>query len=495
MKHRLFRSLSVAFLSTIFLLGGNGPQAEAAPQPCRVIHVDQNHPASADDSTRDGTDRNIPYQTIDYAIDHADSCDEIWVYPGVYVENIESEDHNTKLIAKRSVGYDVILQAAHSGVAVHIDRDAFTIEGFVVESALGTGIRFHEVSGGVARDNIVRNATGSGIYVKSSAAVSVENNVVHHNNRTGIKLDRNQSDITILNNRVYSNGEWGIYIDAASSGSGGYTVEFNTVDDNGIGGINVVRKKTTTALGTVVHNIVTNNGLFGAKVLEDGFQVGFNCFHQNGRDFATKPEVQRLGGDVYGDPLYVNPGLETGYQLSHLYIQGSDSPCLNAGNIFADTAQIRGSTATDQGIDEGLVDLGYHTPGQTYPMQVQIEEADFDFNQGGIEESDTLTFRGILNFDVLSDGVNPANERVKVTSGPFSAVLPVGSFLSQGGQWEYLGSAPGVTELTVGPDGTFSVTIDGIALPETDSAGLDFVIGADAGSDQVQYNRGTLLFR
>ncbi len=482
--------------------------ALCAPPPCRTLYVDQNHPLSADDEERDGTDPNRPYKTITFALDRADSCDEVWVYPGIYEENVESEDPDTKLIAKPSPGrHNVIIRPPLPGPGVYVDSSSFTLEGFVVEGAFGgPGIRFQNVAGGVARGNVVRGGSGAGILVKNSSYITLENNTVHHNGTMGIEYKRDGGGGQVVNNRVYANGGWGIFIEPQPAAQG-YRVEFNTVDQNGAGGINVVG--VDGASGMILHNIITRHPTFGLKVRQPQgtrvqFQAGYNCFFANAAGNELDGTLP-LGGDVFGDPLYVHPQREDGYQLSHRDIQGVDSPCLDAGMVLAREARAEGSTATDGGIDEGVVDLGYHTPGRAFPLKVVLKRAELRFNREG---EDALTLKGRIRLAPESDGVDPEAERVRITSGPFSQVLPVGSVERHGSGWRYEkgeakgegkregeGEEFGVTEFSLDQKGYFTITIEGAKLPNRESAELELTIGNDKGSTTKVYNQGVLKAR
>jgi hypothetical protein len=76
--------------------------------------------------------------------------------------------------------------------------------------------------------------------------------------------------------------------------------------------------------------------------------------------FAGGGLMTELGTCVNADPLFVT-GPDGDYYLSQTPLQGSDSPCLDAGSDAAANLGLDArTTRTDEAADSGFVDIGFH---------------------------------------------------------------------------------------------------------------------------------------
>jgi hypothetical protein len=81
---------------------------------------------------------------------------------------------------------------------------------------------------------------------------------------------------------------------------------------------------------------------------------------QDNNRFGGGGLITELGMCVNGDPLFVTvPNGD--YYLSQTPLQGSDSPCLDAGSdLAANLGLDTRTTRTDEAVDSGTVDIGFH---------------------------------------------------------------------------------------------------------------------------------------
>ncbi|MCJ2556432.1 MAG: right-handed parallel beta-helix repeat-containing protein [Candidatus Thermoplasmatota archaeon] len=173
------------------------------------------------------------YTTIQTAVNAANPGDTVYVYGGIYRENIvvtksvflNGESRETTIIDGHN-GPEGILFAANSATV-----SGFTItngypgirigavDNCVVSSNIISngyrGIDVFDTDGTVIVDNIISSNGYNGIELSTSGNAHVANNVVSSNERSGIYMDSSVGN-TIENNFVSSN-QWGIYLDSSSS--------------------------------------------------------------------------------------------------------------------------------------------------------------------------------------------------------------------------------------------------------------------------------------
>lgn len=183
-------------------------------------------------------------------------------------------------------------------------------------------------------------------------------------------------DIVIKNNLVFQNAQAGISITSFNLSK--VIIVNNTIDSNNHkyaekdrgGGLVFGWPNPATFSAVVKNNIVSNNKL-GGFVNYTGTEMfpshgatihnDYNNVWNNENEFVGAPPGDR---DFSEDPQFVT--VESvkngGYFLSQRASgQGSDSPCVDAGDDRAANLGLSAQTTrTDNGGDTGVVDLGYH---------------------------------------------------------------------------------------------------------------------------------------
>jgi parallel beta-helix repeat protein len=236
----------------------------------------------------------------------------------------------------------------------------------------------------------IRNAVDDGIKVINQSDFTVIRNNVSFSNRRGINVV-NSDDVSLINNLTYAN-RGGIQTggtcsqqDCSQAGSRRTWIQNNTSYGNeAVGGTGILigAGAGVSDYVSVFYNIMQNNGttedgngiqLGNAGSLE-GYDAGFNM-NAEGR-YASVPKPD---SDLVADPLFVNPAGRDGilggdgFEDDNFYLQqivsgqGAESPAVDWG--LDRTAEEAGladrSTRTDNGLDVGFVDLGFHYSGST----------------------------------------------------------------------------------------------------------------------------------
>jgi|GEM_PF-1261920 len=167
-----------------------------------------------------------PGDSIQAAVNAADSGDTIIVRDGTYSENV---DVNKRLTIKSENGSaNCIVHAADPGGHVFdVNADHVSISGFTVEGATGlgysAGLYIHANYSKITNNNVLNNRYG--IYLKNS-----NNNILTNNNASynyvGICLEYS-SDNEITKNNAYPNEKRGIERDFSSERNKIYINNFN----------------------------------------------------------------------------------------------------------------------------------------------------------------------------------------------------------------------------------------------------------------------------
>jgi parallel beta-helix repeat protein len=284
-----------------------------------TIYVDDDNTGGFWDGSQDH-----PYQNITSALEHALVDDTIYVYNGVYRENVVIDKTLTLMGESRSNtiinGSGLSYEGALVAIAAANNVD---ISGFTVTNALHQGINAEEswycvvhdtivcftgegdgdrgiVFGGggnnSAYNNVVYNSTGfGGIEAIYSNNNTICNNVAYFN-QWGIATNHGSYN-RIYNNTVHSNRGAGINIDWPSTGN---IVRNNNVSSNTNDGIRVINQNETVISGnrisendcgiflesspnnTIYGNYITNNAVAVTIVSSENNSFYHNNFINNG---------------------------------------------------------------------------------------------------------------------------------------------------------------------------------------------------------------------
>jgi len=184
------------------------------------------------------------YTTIQDAIDDASDGDMVFVYNGVYEENIRVKKTIQLIGENRNT---TVIDGGNRGDVVKLTADGVTVSGFTIRNG---GSTF--------------GYAGSGILLDPSSNSVISDNIIIDNEMYGIWVLENESSYTTISNNIISgNGK---------EGYGGlniwlYQSSHNTIRDNiiekGKGyGLAICYWSTHT---TVTGNIIADNRLEGIK--------------------------------------------------------------------------------------------------------------------------------------------------------------------------------------------------------------------------------------
>ncbi|HEC76584.1 MAG TPA: hypothetical protein ENI33_04925 [Thermoplasmatales archaeon] len=356
------------------------------------------------------------YTKIQYAIDNASNGDTIFVYSGIYYENVVvnkslnliGEDKNT-----------TIIDASYAGSVIYIFTDHANISNFKINNSgyLEAGIYISSSNNTISNCNISNN--GYGIYTQHSSSNTISNCNIHSNNDQGILvyyssnitisncniyLNTNEgvvfyfsSSNTISNCNVYSNNEYGIYVCYSSNNtisncnvsnneysmvldySNNSIITKNIVSDNNYGGIFI----GNSINNHIYHNNLIDNNLnaydIGNNTWDDGYPSGGNYWsdfdepsegaYDNNSDGIVDTPYNILGGsNVDRYPLM--------YQVGKFIIKLSKEwnlitlPCKNSYNASSLFNDIEGCSII-LGWNANVQDFELYAPGVPYDFAIE----------------------------------------------------------------------------------------------------------------------------
>jgi len=254
-----------------------------------------------------------------------------------------------------------------------------------------TGFNLASVCGAVIDGFHVTGASDDGIQVQRQAdGAQVRNNVVFANAKRGINVI-NSYDVRIANNLAVDNngglqvGSGALSVEQCGDGGGlRAIVEHNTAHANRFNGILIGAGACPSTGATVRYNITGENGRttraggieVGSDETREANLVGYSSRYNLVAD-RYAAGVPRGVGDLLVDPafepLFVDPRgvkvtgdwrLDGSFRLRQRAAgQGEQARAVDFSDLSALRAGLGSrSTRTDGGVDEGLVDLGYHYP-------------------------------------------------------------------------------------------------------------------------------------
>jgi len=168
------------------------------------------------------------YTSIQAAIDAANESDIIYVYSGIYNENLVIN----KTIILQGEGSETTEIEGLDSHTIKILADNVSISGFTIRntgvSSSYSSVYIASVSNCNIKNNVVEYS-GNGIYLVNSNRNTIDGNYIHSNN-IGIYLS-NSDDNTIHDNDIKNNNANGVFIHSSSTGNIFYLNDFSNNND------------------------------------------------------------------------------------------------------------------------------------------------------------------------------------------------------------------------------------------------------------------------
>lgn len=174
-------------------------------------------------------DGGANYTNISDAINAASENDTIYVYSGIYNENILI-NKNIKLIGA-GIGSAVI--NGNSGHTIKINQNNVQISNFTITNTGETYycLYINYVRDCLIKDNVVKYGA-NGIYILGSEDNTIEDNTIENNN-VGVHISNSYGNI-IKSNNIQKNVMNGVFVTSTSSGNMIYQNDFaDNYDSNG----------------------------------------------------------------------------------------------------------------------------------------------------------------------------------------------------------------------------------------------------------------------
>ncbi len=177
------------------------------------------------------------YTKIQDAIDNASSGDTVFVFSGLYVENVYI-NRTVNLLGENQE--TTIIDANVKGSPIYLDSSNVLISGFTVQNSEErcAGIDknnffSHYNNNTISGNKIINN--NFGIYLTGSSNISISNNEITHNRRHGIRI-RDCNLVKVENNIITKNSEleWTGDAGIGISHSHRITIRKNRIDGNHI---------------------------------------------------------------------------------------------------------------------------------------------------------------------------------------------------------------------------------------------------------------------
>jgi len=198
---------------------------------------------------------NYPFQTIEDAINHADESDVIFVFSGIYYENLIITK-TISLIGENK--YSTIIDGNFQEDVIQIYNDNIEISGFTIRNSgydfvnYFSGIKIYSNNVNINQNIIINNFDG--IRISYSYKSMITDNYIVNNIKDGV-IVHNCGSLELLRNYVDSNGRNGFFISKSSDGM----IYNNTIINQNNSGIEFIESQNLD----IYYNIITGNHQYG----------------------------------------------------------------------------------------------------------------------------------------------------------------------------------------------------------------------------------------
>lgn len=283
------------FMTVILVVPATGYQAVS------TVAIDTSHEREEGNITPASTNGNIlyvggsgpnNYTKIQDAINAAGDWDTVFVYSGIYEENLIISK-STNLSGEDR--YNTIIEG--NGTAVTVQSSGLAIKNFSIRSS-GTNyndscIFINEGERVLVEKNIISGNRCRGISLVSSSHCTISNNILKNNSYEGISIEGGSSSNNISYNTIIS-GISGIYIDSS---------DYQTVIGNRISDCSKGVELTECSGNTVTGNNITNNmeGLFSYYATKNKIQRNNFISNERNARFARFFHVGFMAPDKWNE--------------------------------------------------------------------------------------------------------------------------------------------------------------------------------------------------
>jgi parallel beta-helix repeat protein len=227
----------------------------------KILYVDGDNTMGPWDGTQEH-----PYQYIQDAIDAAGDGYTIFVYNGLYLENLNINK------AIKLIGEDrnnIVINGGKKGNVVRITKDSVTISNFTIKNSgnrdcpLGDcGIKIH--SNNAIYNNLITLNTDDAFEIEDSSYNYIYENQIIDNDDTGMFFDStplgSTSNNVIIENNISRNRLDGILMRDSSD----CTINHNILSNNGHNGLDLQYSSNNN----ISRNNLTKNNRFGIIVID-----------------------------------------------------------------------------------------------------------------------------------------------------------------------------------------------------------------------------------
>lgn len=213
------------------------------------------------------------YSTIQDAIENSVSGDIIYVYNGIYYEQIIisqsvsliGQEKNTTIIDGSLLDNVIKITADRvtiQGFTIQNSGDIFPNAGINVSSDFNTifrniitsnlyGITLFQTSNNIISENMILNNDHCGIYMIAASNNDIKKNIIQHHNFNGIGMYDSSDFNNIIENTLTNNNYCGINIRISSNNN----ITKNTISDNNNG----ILVPTSNYQNKISENVFSNN--------------------------------------------------------------------------------------------------------------------------------------------------------------------------------------------------------------------------------------------
>jgi parallel beta-helix repeat protein len=383
----------------------------------------------------------------------------------------------------------------------NVSVSGFTVDGYSDAVHLHTGCTI------TVENNLLRNSPVSGVHLSSTAAPTINNNVIVNNGAGGNNhggMHANSTGTAYINNNFIrgNRADFGAGIMVRDSSP---VIQNNLIVENycdyantyGGSGIFVYNNSSPTIINnTVAHNTSANTDIEGAGLhvgVSAGHTVtlsdniiygntdanGANDIYWNGTGTLTEDfnliGVHNISPPGENDVLGFDPLFTDGWYLNVAALDGgADSPAIDEGSVDAantalgvGTVVLSATTTRTDGANEidvnPIVDIGYHYPSNTVAASVNTTAS--TVSPSSYDEPNNTTTGGaqvvitITPVDSTSQILGPG---LIVTTTQTNA-NSIGSVSDLGdGNYQVIYTIPGGTSLD-----TIGFVVNGITLDST----------------------------